>query len=176
MWLLCLTFMGKWGTGESGTEPGFCHSTPLGMGAQVDVAGHAAAAKRRRAVVGELGAQRAEIVYPFLSTLETFAMANDPDFIKFVLDQIDDSCEITYRNMFGGGTLYSKAKVVALICDDQLFVKPTKAGRSFIGAVVEAPAFPNAKMSFLIQDKINDSEWLTRLHYCPVNDSRTGGN
>lgn len=90
-------------------------------------------------------------------------MANDPDFIKFVLDQIDDSCEITYRNMFGGGTLYSKAKVVALICDDQLFVKPTKAGRSFIGAVVEAPAFPNAKMSFLIQDKINDSEWLTRL-------------
>jgi TfoX/Sxy family transcriptional regulator of competence genes len=90
-------------------------------------------------------------------------MANDPDFVNFVIGQIDDSCEITYRNMFGGGSLYSKAKVVALICDDQLFVKPTEAGRSFIGDVVEAPAFPGAKMSFLIQDEINDREWLTQL-------------
>ena len=90
-------------------------------------------------------------------------MANNPEFVKFVVEQIDDSCEITYRTMFGGGTLYSKAKVVALICEDQLFVKPTQAGRSFIGDVVEAPAFPGASMSFLIKGDIEDSEWLTRL-------------
>ncbi len=90
-------------------------------------------------------------------------MANDPDFVKFIVDQIDDSCDVTYRNMFGGGTLYSRAKVVALICDDQLFVKPTDAGRSFIGHVVEAPPYPGAKPSFLIQDKIEDREWLTEL-------------
>ena len=90
-------------------------------------------------------------------------MANDPDFVTFIIDQIDDSCEITYRNMFGGGALYSKAKVVALICDDQLFVKPTEAGRSFIGDVVEAPPYPGAKLSFLIQDEIDDGEWLTQL-------------
>ena len=95
--------------------------------------------------------------------LELFAMANDPDFVTFIIDQIDDSCEITYRNMFGGGALYSKAKVVALICDDQLFVKPTEAGRSFIGDVVEAPPYPGAKLSFLIQDEIDDGEWLTQL-------------
>ena len=90
-------------------------------------------------------------------------MANDPDFVTFIIDQIDDSCEITYRNMFGGGTLYSKAKVVALICDDQLFVKPTEAGRSFIGDVVEAPPYPGAKLFFLIHDEIDDGEWLTQL-------------
>lgn len=90
-------------------------------------------------------------------------MANDPDFVKFIVDQIDDSCDVTYRNMFGGGTVYSKAKVVALICDNQLFVKPTDAGRSFIGHVVEAPPYPGAKPSFLIQDKIEDREWLTEL-------------
>ncbi len=90
-------------------------------------------------------------------------MANDPDFVKFIVDQIDDSCDVTYRNMFGGGTLYSKAKVVALICDNQLFVKPTDAGRSFIGHVVEAPPYPGAKPSFLIQDEIEDREWLTEL-------------
>jgi TfoX/Sxy family transcriptional regulator of competence genes len=52
---------------------------------------------------------------------------------------------------------------VALICDDQLFVKPTSAGREFIGNVVEAPAYPGAKNSFLIEDQVEDGEWLTNL-------------
>jgi TfoX/Sxy family transcriptional regulator of competence genes len=65
--------------------------------------------------------------------------------------------------MFGGCTLYSHSKVVALICDNQLFVKPTEAGRSFIGDVVEAPPYPGARNSFLIEDKIEDGEWLTEL-------------
>ena len=90
-------------------------------------------------------------------------MANSPDFVKFIIDQIHDSCEATYSKMFGGGTLYSKGKVVALVCDDQLFIKPTEACSSFIGDVTEAPAFRGAKMSFLIQDGLDDSEWLTQL-------------
>ena len=90
-------------------------------------------------------------------------MASDVNFVKFVVDQIDAACEVTYRMMFGGYTLYSKGKVVALICDDQLFVKPTESGRSFIGDVVEAPPYPGAKNSFLIQDEIEDGEWLTQL-------------
>ena len=90
-------------------------------------------------------------------------MATDPDFVKFIADQIDDTCEISYRKMFGEYALYSRGKVVALVCDDQLFVKPTVAGKSFIGDVVEAPPYPGAKLSFLIQDQIDDREWLTQL-------------
>lgn len=90
-------------------------------------------------------------------------MATDLAFVEFVADQIDDRCDISYRKMFGEYALYSKDKVVALVCDDQLFVKPTKAGRSFIGDVVEAPPYPGAKFAFLIQDKIEDGEWLTEL-------------
>jgi TfoX/Sxy family transcriptional regulator of competence genes len=90
-------------------------------------------------------------------------MASDPDFVKFVADQIADSCEVSYRKMFGEYALYSKGKVVALVCDNQLFVKPTEAGRSFIGDVVEAPPYPGARLSFLIEDKIDDGEWLTEL-------------
>ena len=90
-------------------------------------------------------------------------MTSDPNFVEFVCDQIDTSCELRHRLMFGGHTLYSKDKVVALICDDQLFVKPTEAGRAFIGDVVEAPPYPGAKLSFLIEDKIEDGEWLTEL-------------
>lgn len=90
-------------------------------------------------------------------------MASDLDFVEFVANQIDESCGITYRMMFGEYALYSNAKVVALICDNQLFVKSTDAGRAFIGDVVEAPPYPGAKNSFLIQDKIEDGDWLTEL-------------
>ena len=90
-------------------------------------------------------------------------MASDLNFVKFVADQIEASCEISYRKMFGEYALYSKNKIVALICDDQLFVKPTEAGKLFIGEVVESPPYPGAKLAFLIQDKIEDKEWLTQL-------------
>lgn len=90
-------------------------------------------------------------------------MANDPDFIQYVCDQIDESCDVSYRHMFGGTTLYSKGKVVALICDNQLFVKPTDAGRAYIGDVTEAPAYEGSKHFFLIEDDIEDTDWLTGL-------------
>lgn len=90
-------------------------------------------------------------------------MANDPDFIQYVCDQIDDAGEVSYRHMFGGTTLYSNGKVVALICDNQLFVKPTEAGRRFIGEVTEAPAYEGSKNFFLVGDEIDDAEWLSEL-------------
>lgn len=90
-------------------------------------------------------------------------MANDPDFIQYVLDQVDDTCDMSIRHMFGGTTVYSKGKVVALICDNQLFVKPTDAGRSYIGEVTEAPAYEGSKNFFLIEDEIDDGDWLTEL-------------
>jgi TfoX/Sxy family transcriptional regulator of competence genes len=90
-------------------------------------------------------------------------MANDSEFINYVVDQISSSGHVRFRHMFGGTTLYCNDKVVALICDNQLFVKPTEAGRTFIGDVVEAPAYEGAKNSFLISDGIDDGEWLSQL-------------
>ncbi len=90
-------------------------------------------------------------------------MPNDQEFIDFVVDQIQNGCDLSYRHMFGGTTLYLNGKVVALICDNQLFVKPTEAGRTYIGMVVEAPPYEGAKNSFLIEDEIEDAEWLTEL-------------
>jgi len=88
---------------------------------------------------------------------------NDQDFVDFIVDQVENGCNLSYRHMFGGTTLYLNDKVVALICDNQLFVKPTEAGRNYIGMVVEAPPYPGAKNSYLIQDEIEDAEWLTEL-------------
>ena len=90
-------------------------------------------------------------------------MSSDKDFIEFLTDQINNAGIITYRKMFGEYALYSNGKVVALVCDNQLFVKPTEGGRAFIGDVVEAPAYPGAKLSFLIEDKFEDREWISEL-------------
>lgn len=90
-------------------------------------------------------------------------MAQRLEFVEYVTEQVDDSCNLTHRMMFGGCTLYLDGKVVALICDDRLFIKPTRAGREFIGDVVEAPAYPGAKNSFLIEDQIENRDWLTKL-------------
>jgi TfoX/Sxy family transcriptional regulator of competence genes len=90
-------------------------------------------------------------------------MAQGLEFVEYVTDQVDGKCNLTHRMMFGGCTLYLDGKVVALICNDQLFVKPTRAGKKYIGNVVEAPAYPGAKNSFLIQDQIEDGDWLTQL-------------
>ena len=92
-------------------------------------------------------------------------MPTDISFIEFIVDQLaEDAGEITYRKMFGEYALYCNGKVVALICDEQLFVKPTEAGRTFIGEdVVEAPPYTGASMYFLIEDNIESRDWLSEL-------------
>ena len=90
-------------------------------------------------------------------------MATDKAFVDFVLDQIDDAGEITAKKMFGEYGVFSNGKIFALICDNKLFIKPTDGGRAFIRDVVEAPPYTGAKPSFLIEDKIEDRDWLSEL-------------
>ncbi len=90
-------------------------------------------------------------------------MASTQDFVDYILEQIENAGVITYRKMFGEYAVYSGRKVVALICDNQLFIKPTAGGKTFIGNVTEAPAYPGAKMSFLIEDNLDNREWISEL-------------
>lgn len=90
-------------------------------------------------------------------------MSSDKNFVDFIVDQIKGAGDITYRKMFGEYAIYSDGKVVALICDNQLFLKPTKGGKDYIGSVTEAPPYPGAKMYYLIEDKFEDQRWLSEL-------------
>lgn len=90
-------------------------------------------------------------------------MASDLAFVEFVVDQMSDAGHIALRKMFGEYAIYCDAKVVALVCENQLFVKPTEKGRVYIGDVVEAPPYPGAKQYFLVEDRFEDREWLSEL-------------
>ncbi len=90
-------------------------------------------------------------------------MASTQNFVDFVRDQIRGAGEITAKKMFGEYALYADGKIFGLICDNKFFMKPTLAGREFIGIPVEAPAYPGAKLSFLIEDQLEDSSWVSKL-------------
>lgn len=90
-------------------------------------------------------------------------MGSDVEFIEFIVGQIENVGEVTFKKMFGEYALYCEGKVVALICNNQLFIKPTKAGKDFIETVVEVPPYPKAKPYFLIEDQVENKEWLSQL-------------
>ncbi len=90
-------------------------------------------------------------------------MATHQDFVEYVRTQSGLGDAITSRRMFGEYAIYVDGKVVALACDDQLFLKPTAHGRSLLRAPVEHPPYPGAKGYFRIDEAIDDRELLRRL-------------
>jgi len=90
-------------------------------------------------------------------------MASDQKFIDFVLEQLNNAKDISAKKMFGEYGLYFGDKIFALVCDNKLFIKPTLSGRAYIEELVEAPPYPGAKPSFLIEEKLEDRDWLQQL-------------
>jgi TfoX/Sxy family transcriptional regulator of competence genes len=90
-------------------------------------------------------------------------MPSNQDFVDFVIGQLQTLKDISFKKMFGEYALYSGNKIFALICDNKLYIKPTIAGKNYIRDVVEAPPYPGAKPCFLIEEKIEDHEWLKTL-------------
>lgn len=91
-------------------------------------------------------------------------MATRADTIAYLLDQLARAGRVSAKKMFGEYALYCEGKTVALVCDDQLFMKPTEAGRAIIGQVREGFPYPGAKPWFLIDgDRCEDADWLCDL-------------
>jgi DNA transformation protein and related proteins len=90
-------------------------------------------------------------------------MASDLNFVEYVRDQTNGAGQVSFKKMFGEYAIYYGEKVVALVCDNQLFLKPTAGGRSMIGSVIEAPPYPGAKPYFRIGEQLDDREWMSNL-------------
>jgi TfoX/Sxy family transcriptional regulator of competence genes len=65
--------------------------------------------------------------------------------------------------MFGEFALYCDGKVVALVCDNQVFVKPTEPGKALLENPSLAPPYPGAKPHLLIEAAIDDPEVFSNL-------------
>lgn len=89
-------------------------------------------------------------------------MASSKGYFQFVMDQLSDLEEITYRMMMGEYILYYRGKIAAYICDDRLLVKPVSAAREILPhAPMEAP-YPGAKEMLLVEE-VDDRSFLQHL-------------
>ena len=89
-------------------------------------------------------------------------MATDKEYMEFIAGQLSEAGIITYRKMFGEYGIYCNGKIIGVICDDQLFLKITEAGRRICPDGEEAPPYEGAKPYLLIDD-IDDRGFMTRL-------------
>ena len=92
-------------------------------------------------------------------------MTTSQSTIDFLLDQLSSLPRVRARKMFGDYALYCDEKVVALVCDNRVFVKVTPAGKALVGPhYEEGEAYPGAKPSMVLGAHfIDDSERLSEL-------------
>src|SRR4051812_46340023 len=92
-------------------------------------------------------------------------MATSERTIEFLLDQLGAVPGVWARKMFGEYALYCGEKVVALVCDDQLFVKITAPGKALMGKRhAEGVPYPGAKPSILVgAEDLEDHDRLAEL-------------
>lgn len=89
-------------------------------------------------------------------------MASSKDYLDFVLEQLSELDEITYRAMMGEYIIYYRDKVIGGIYDNRFLVKPTpSAHRLMPDAPMELP-YKGAKEMLLV-DNIENKVFLNEL-------------
>ncbi len=86
-------------------------------------------------------------------------MTTSKDFVAYILEQLEP-LPVRARAMFGEYGLYCDEKIVALICNDTVFLKPTPASQ----ALPDGPPYEGAKdYKVVAADTLEDSAALRAL-------------
>ena len=89
-------------------------------------------------------------------------MASTKEYLDFVLEQLSDLDEVSFRAMMGEYILYYRGRVFGGIYDDRLLVKPVLAAVKLIpDAEMELP-YEGAKEMILVDD-VDNREFLCEL-------------
>jgi TfoX/Sxy family transcriptional regulator of competence genes len=90
-------------------------------------------------------------------------MATDASFVDYVLEQAGLGARIATRRMFGEYAVYVDGKVVALACDNTLFLKRTDASEALLAGTDQGPPYPGAKPHWRLDAVLDDRELLPRV-------------
>ena len=89
-------------------------------------------------------------------------MASSKEYLDFILEQLSELDDISYRAMMGEYIIYHRGKVVGGIYDDRLLVKSTKSAVAMMpNADMELP-YEGAKEMLLVDD-VDNKEFLREL-------------
>ncbi len=89
-------------------------------------------------------------------------MASSKEYLDFVLEQLSELKEITYRAMMGEYILYYRGKIIGGIYDDRLLVKPVKSAVSLMPSATYELPYEGAKEMLLVDD-VDSKEFLSKL-------------
>ena len=91
-------------------------------------------------------------------------MASSKEYLRFILEQLSDLEEISYRSMMGEFIIYYRGRIVGGIFDDRLLVKPVKAAISYMPTAQYELPYEGAKEMLLV-DEVDNKEFLTGLFH-----------
>ena len=89
-------------------------------------------------------------------------MTSSPDYLQFILDQLSELPEITYRKMMWEYILYFHWKIIGWIYDNRLLLKPTEKVKNLIENLEMQIPYPWAKPMIYV-DNVDNSEYLEAL-------------
>ena len=89
-------------------------------------------------------------------------MASSKEYLEFILGQLSELEEITYRAMMGEFIIYYRGKIIGGIYDDRLLVKPVKSAIELMPTASHKIPYEGAKKMILV-DNVDDSEFLRNL-------------
>lgn len=89
-------------------------------------------------------------------------MASSKDYLEFVLEQLSELDDISYRAMMGEYIIYFRGKVVGGIYDDRFLVKNTKSAVELMPDAEPELPYEGAKEMLLVDD-IENKEFLKEL-------------
>ena len=78
-------------------------------------------------------------------------MATDTETIQKLGDLFAEA-GVTCRKMFGEYGLYCEGKYFAVVCDNELFVKPTASARRMLANAPMKPPYAGAKPMYVVED------------------------
>ena len=89
-------------------------------------------------------------------------MASGKEYLDFILDQLSELDDVSYRAMMGEYILYYRGKVVGGIYDDRFLVKPTKSAAAMMPDAERELPYEGAKEMLLV-DNVENREFLREL-------------
>lgn len=89
-------------------------------------------------------------------------MASSKEYLKFILDQLSELEEITYRAMMGEFIIYYRGKIIGGIYDDRLLVKPVSSAIHYMPTAIYELPYEGAKEMLLV-DEVDDKAFLAGL-------------
>lgn len=89
-------------------------------------------------------------------------MASSKEYLDFILEQLSELEEISYRAMMGEYIIYYRGKIMGGIYDDRFLVKPVKSAIAYMTNVEYELPYEGAKEMLLVDD-VDNKEYLTGL-------------